>query len=493
MKRGKRRDSEDSGENQKCCIYNNNSIYSACRTTTGGGVFLISNREKMLADEPVGRLIWKLSLPAMVGMIVNGLYNLVDTIYIGHGVGSLGIAGLSIVFPIQMIIGGTGAMLGIGTASLISRSLGAKDHDSAQKAFGNNLLATAVLGVLFIIFGSIFLPQILSLFGASAGILPFAADYMGVIFLGSPLIIFTMSMNNVIRSEGAAKTAMWSMLVGAIANIILDPIFIFGLGMGIRGAAIATVLSRVLVIVWIGWFFLSGKSILAFRLADIKPRFRILREIFIIGFPALLHHASSSFVFGLINQLLGFYGGNIAVAAFGVNNRIIIFSAMPTIGIAQGMQPIVGYNYGAGNYRRTLEAIVTSNRLALAFCSGIALLLLAFPSPVLRIFTTDTDLLEMGPHAIRLMVAGFFLAGYNKVAGSVFQALGKAFPSFLINTARPVLFFIPLLMIMPRYMGINGVWLSFAVADVLSFALTVFFLVPQTRSLKALEPLPEGV
>ncbi|HDQ93420.1 MAG TPA: MATE family efflux transporter [Synergistetes bacterium] len=349
-----------------------------------------------------------------------------------------------------------------------------------------------VTGIIYIFIGTTFLPSILSLFGASPEILPYASEYMGIVFLGSPLIIFAMSMNNVIRSEGAAKIAMWSMLVGAIANIILDPIFIFGLGMGIRGAAIATVLSRVLVIAWIGWFFLSGKSIISFRLSDLAPRYRILRQILAVGFPALLQHASSSFVFGLINQMLGFYGGNVAVAVFGVNNRIIIFSAMPIIGIAQGMQPIVGYNYGAAQYRRTLEAITTSNFLALAFCSGITLFLLAFPGYALRIFTSDLAMLAMGPPAMRLMVAGFFLAGYNKVAGSVFQALGKAFPAFLINTARPILFFVPLLMVMPLYIGINGVWLSFAVADVLSFALTVFFLIPQTRKLRSLEPLQEG-
>jgi putative MATE family efflux protein len=446
----------------------------------------------MLAEEPIRKLLWKLSLPAIVGMFVNGLYNLVDTIYIGHGVGSLGIAALSVSFPIQMIIGGTGAMLGIGTASLISRSLGAKDYDTARLALGNNLLATLFMGLSYILVGTIFLEPILLLFGASPEILPYASEYMGVVFVGSPLIIFAMSMNNVIRSEGAAKTAMWSMLVGAIANIILDPIFIFALGMGIRGAAIATVISRVFVLTLIVWFFLTGKSIIPFRVSYMKPRFRILREIFTVGFPALLQHASSSFVFGLINQMLGFYGGNIAVAVFGVNNRIIIFSAMPIIGIAQGMQPIVGYNYGAANFRRTLEAIITSNRLALAFCSGIALLLLAFPGYALRIFTSDPAMLVMGPHAMRLMVAGFFLAGYNKVAGSAFQALGKPFPAFLINTARPILFFVPILMTMPHYIGINGVWLSFAVADVLSFALTVFFLIPQTRKLRSLEPLQEG-
>ncbi len=452
-----------------------------------------NSREKMLANEPVGRLIWKLSLPAMVGMFVNGLYNLVDTIYIGHGVGSLGIAGLSVAFPIQMIIGGTGLMLGVGTASVISRNLGAKAYDKARSAFGNNLLATAFLGGIYFVAGTVFLHPILSLFGASAEILPYASEYMGVIFLGSPLIIFTMSMNNVIRSEGAAKTAMWSMLVGAIANIILDPIFIFTLGMGIRGAAIATVISRIGVMIWVGWFFFSGRSIITIRIKDLYPRLHIMKEIITIGFPAFLQHASSSLVFGMINQLLGFYGGNVAVAVFGVNNRVIIFSAMPTIGIAQGMQPIAGYNFGARQYGRTLEVIRTSNMMALAFCSGIAATLLLFPGPVLRIFTSDKALLEMGPHAMRLMVAGFFFAGYNKVGGSVFQALGKALPAFIINSARPILFFIPLLLIMPRFMGINGVWISFAVADILSFLITVFFLIPQKSALRSLKYSTEGI
>ncbi len=331
-------------------------------------------------------------------------------------------------------------MLGVGTASVISRNLGAKAYDKARSAFGNNLLATAFLGGIYFVAGTVFLHPILSLFGASAEILPYASEYMGVIFLGSPLIIFTMSMNNVIRSEGAAKTAMWSMLVGAIANIILDPIFIFTLGMGIRGAAIATVISRIGVMIWVGWFFFSGRSIITIRIKDLYPRLHIMKEIITIGFPAFLQHASSSLVFGMINQLLGFYGGNVAVAVFGVNNRVIIFSAMPTIGIAQGMQPIAGYNFGARQYGRTLEVIRTSNMMALAFCSGIAATLLLFPGPVLRIFTSDKALLEMGPHAMRLMVAGFFFAGYNKVGGSVFRHWERLSPPYnQLCQADPVL------------------------------------------------------
>jgi putative MATE family efflux protein len=447
----------------------------------------------MLANDSIGRLIWKLSFPAVVGMFVNGFYNLVDTIYIGHGVGSMGIAGLSVAFPVQMIIGGIGAMFGIGTASLISRSLGAKDYERARWAFGNNLLAIFIAGAIFMTLGTIFLEPVLRAFGATRAIIPYASEYMSVILLGSPLILGTMSLNNVIRSEGAAKTAMWSMLIGALTNIILDPIFIFGLDMGIRGAAVATLLSRVAALIWVARFFRSGHSLVTITLSDMKPRFLVLREIITVGFPALLHHASSSFVFGLINQLAVFYGGNIAVAVFGINNRIIIFSSMPVIGIAQGMQPIVGYNYGARQYHRAVEAIKTSQGIALAVCSAVSLFILFFPEPVLKIFSSDPELLEMGPHAIQLMVAGFFLAGFNKVGGAVFQAIGKARPAFIVNMARPILFFIPLLLLLPKFLGLDGVWLSFAGADVLSFILTLVLLLPEARNLKALETSPEGV
>lgn len=446
-----------------------------------------SGRAEMLEEAPVSKLIWKLSLPAMVGMFVNGLYNLVDTIYIGRGVGPMGIAGLSVAFPIQMLMGGFGAMLGIGTASLISRSLGAKDYGKAQQALGNNLFAIIFLGTIFAVLGELFLGPVLRAFGASEEILPYAGSYMRIIFAGAPLVLFCMSMNNVIRSEGAARVAMISMVVGAVVNFILDPIFIFGLDMGIQGAALATVLARFFVIAWIARFFFTGKSVIAFRIRDMAPRVSVLWEIVSVGFPALVHHASSSFVFGLMNKLLGFYGGNLAISVFGVNNRVIIFSAMPAVGIAQGMQPILGYNYGARRFRRAVEAISTSTRIALAFSTGVTALILLFPGPILRIFTTDPEMLRLGPSVLRMMVAGFFLAGYNKVAGTVFQALGKALPSFILNTARPILIFVPLLLILPRFLGTNGVWLSFCLADILTFLVTLCFVVPQIRALAAME------
>lgn len=449
-------------------------------------------REKLLGDAPIAKLIWKLSLPAMVGMFVNGLYNLVDTIYIGHAVGPMGIAGLSVAFPIQMLVGGLGAMLGIGTASLISRSLGSKNYAKAERALGNNLFAIVFLGTIILILGEISIDPVLRAFGASDEILPYSWSYMRIIFAGMPLTLFCMSMNNVIRSEGAANVAMTSMLVGAVGNIILDPIFIFGLDMGIQGAALATILARIFAVVWIVRFFSQGKSLISFRFKNMMPSLSILSEIFAVGFPALVHNASSSFVFGLMNQLLGNYGGDLSISIFGVVNRIIIFSAMPMIGIAQGMQPILGYNYGARRFYRSLEVISTSTRIALAFCSVVTVLMLCFPGPILRIFTTDAGMLQAGPSALRMMVAGFFLAGYNKVAGTVFQAMGKVLPSFILNTARPILIFVPLLLILPRFMGINGVWLSFCFADVLTFLVTRAFVKPQIRVLAARGKITEG-
>jgi len=448
-----------------------------------GGV-LLQKREKLLANEPIGHLIVKLSLPAVVGMFVNGLYNLVDTIYIGHSVGALGIAGLSVSFPLQMIIGGTGAMLGIGAASVISRSLGAKNYERAEKALGNNLFLIIFIGLLFATMGELFLEEILKLFGSTETILPYAKDYMGIIFLGTPLILFAMSMNNVIRSEGAARTAMASMLIGAVANIILDPIFIFVLGMGVKGAAIATVLSRILVAAWITHFFYSGKSLVKPRLRHLMPDIAMIKEIFVIGFPSLLQHASSSFVFGFINNLAGFYGGDLAIAIFGISNRIIRFSGMSVIGIAQGMQPIVGYNYGAERYDRATKALRLSTIIAMSICGTVTVLLLLFPKAALHLFTSDPQVLERGPIALRIMVSAFFLMGYNRIGGVFFQALGKAKPALIINLARPILFFVPLLIVLPRFIGLKGIWLAFPISDILSFLLTMGFLLPYERLLK---------
>lgn len=441
----------------------------------------------MLANEPISTLMWKLSLPASVGMLVNALYNIVDTIYIGHGVGAMGIAGLSIAFPVQMILGGTGAMLGMGAASVISRNLGAKNYKRAEVAFGNNLFLIALLGSLISLIGTLFTGTILRTFGATDSILPYAMDYMSVIFLGAPLIIFSMSMNNVIRSEGAAKIAMLSMIIGAVGNIILDPFFIFVLDLGIRGAAMATVLSRLLVIGWVFFYYSSGKSVLFFSVKYLKPVPGIMKEILLIGFPAMLRHGSTSFVFGMVNQLAGFYGGDTAIAIFGILNRVVMFGGMPMVGISQGMQPILGYSYGAGYFHRAREVIKKSAIIATSFSILITLLLFLFPEAVITLFTSDPGLLEKGPVAMRMMTCGFFVIGFQMIGGTLFQAIGKALPSFVLNTSRQILLLIPVLLILPRYLGINGVWLSFPISDILSTVITFMVVLPEMERLKNAE------
>lgn len=441
----------------------------------------------MLAGEPIPSLIWKLSLPAMVGMLVNALYNFVDTIYIGHGVGALGIAGLSIAMPLQMIIGGIGIMLGVGAASVISRNLGARNYKRAELAFGNNLLAIVFFGAAIALLGIMMGDPILKVFGASDAILPYARDYMSIIFIGSPLIVFTMSMNNVIRSEGAAKVAMYSMIVGAVANIIMDPIFIFSLGMGVKGAAIATILSRVFSIVWIVYYYASGQSILNFNVKYIRPRPDIWAEIIVIGFPELVRNAATSFVFGMVNWQAATYGGDLAVALFGVNNKVVMTAGMPMIGIAQGMQPILGYSYGAGSYHRARDVVKRSAFIATVFSVCMAMCLQFFPTQVLSIFTNDAGLLSIGPRAMRLMTMGVFVIGFQMVGGSMFQAIGKALPSFVLNTSRQIFILIPFLYFLPQHIGLDGVWLSFPISDILSSVITLLMVLPQMKRFKKAE------
>lgn len=437
----------------------------------------------MLANQPILGLLWRLSLPAVVGMFSMSLYNLVDTIFIGHSEGAIGIGGLSIAFPLQILMGSLGGMLGIGSASIISRSLGAKRYRHAAQTLGTCVIASVLIGALLAIGGTVALHPILRAFGATERILPFAAEYMGIILLGSPLIIFSMAMNNVIRSEGAAAIAMGTMLVGTAFNIVFDPIFIFGFGMGIKGAAVATVLSRIFVAAWIIWFLRSGRSIIKATLKDMRLRLPILREALSIGAPTLIRMGSTSFVFGLINQTLAGYGGDMSIALFGINNRIIALGVMPMIGIAQGLQPIVGYNYGARNYLRVRDAIKKAGMLATAVGFFISMTMLIAPSQVIQLFTGNPQLLQEGPAALRLMISGFTLVGSVLISGIVFQALGKTRPALIINLSRQVLLLVPLVLILPRFLGVTGVWCAFPIADLLSFLLALLLILPEIRRL----------
>lgn len=442
------------------------------------------NHSQALANEPIKTLLWKLSLPAMAGMFVMALYNIVDTIFIGRGVGALGIAGVSIVFPVQMIMMGIGQMVGMGAASLISRSLGADDMEKAERTLGNAVILILVLGGALAVAGLAKSTFLLRLFGATDTILPYAKAYMDIILLGVVFHTFSMSANNIVRAEGNARVAMISMFIGALLNIALDPIFIFALGMGIRGAAIATVIAHVATTSYLLRYFLTGKSSLRICVKNLVLKWAIVREIIAIGFATFIRTVAGSFVAVVINRTLGFYGGDISIAVFGVVHKVLMFAGMPGRGIAQGLQPILGYSYGAGRYDRASEVIRRAITIATVLCFAIFLILFFFAEPIVRIFSTNAALIAQGTHAIRLVFMVIFLVGFQMVSSVVFQAIGKVIPTIILSTSRHILFLIPLVLILPRYFGIDGVWLSFPIADTLSFLVALAMVIPLMREFK---------
>jgi len=440
--------------------------------------------EHLLADNNIKRLLFKLSVPAITGMFVMALYNIVDTIFVGRGIGHLGIAGLSIVFPIQMIVMAIGLLFGIGGASVVSRSLGEENVEKANCVVGTVFASTLIISFVITSAALIFKEQLLMLFGASEYIYPYAKDYYEIIIFCSILFIASMSCHHLVRAEGHAKVAMISMIIGAGSNIILDPIFIFTLKMGVRGAAIATVIAQFLSVVYVIAFMNSGKSILKFNFQHFTIRLNILREVVAIGFSSFARNVAGSLVFTLFNHALGNFGGDLAIAAYGIVQRFVRFLVMPSIGIAQGLQPIAGYNYGAGRFDKVQQV----NTIAIIWATCIATLgfILAqlFSRPMMMIFTNDPELISMGSTAMRTMMLLIPLVGFQMVGTTIFQALGKALPSIVLSMSREILFLIPLILFIPQLLGLNGVWVTMPISDFLSFWLTFVFYRNLVKHLK---------
>lgn len=444
-------------------------------------------RQQMLANERIGKLLWKLSLPAGIGMFVMALYNVVDTIFIGQVVGPLGIAGLTIVFPIQILVMGIGLMIGIGGASLISRSLGARDFEKAERTLGNAILLAVILGVLIAIVGLSNSSFWLRLVGASETILPYAKDYLDIILLGTAFRIFAMGINQLVRAEGNARVAMISMLIGAILNILLDAVFILALRMGVKGAAIATVLSQVITSLYIIHYYLFQGSSVKVHMKNFVPKLIVIRGIMIIGFGSFVRMAGGSLVAIIVNRTLVAYGGDLAVAAYGMVHRVMMFAFMPIMSVGQGLQPILGFSYGAKRPDRALKVIKLSAIVATIFSIISFLFIFFFHAPIMRVFTNDASLVSAGSHAARLIFLAAYLIGFQMVGSVVFQALGKAVPTFVTATSRQILFLLPLVFILPKFLQLDGIWLSFPIADALSFILTLAFFIPQIRELRSME------
>jgi putative MATE family efflux protein len=447
----------------------------------------------VLDDDRIGRLLVKLTLPAFLGMFVMTLYNVVDTIFIGQYVGALGIAGLSIVFPIQMLSMGIGQMMGMGGASLISRLIGANNIARAEHALGNAFSGTIFLSAVVMVVGLSNVDFWLRVMGSSDTILPYARDYMRIILYGMFFQTFAMSMNTLIRAEGNARVPMIGMMIGAGSNIVLDAIFIIPLEMGVAGAALATVIAQLISTLYFLSYHLTGKSFLKLRPRNLIFNFGIMKDIMAIGVSALAMVLAGSIASIFVNRLLVSYGGDYHIGAFGILHRIMMFALMPGMVIGQGLQPILGYNYGARRYDRALKVI----RIAITYASGIsiiAFLLLYFsPELFIRIFTSDSRLIEVSTYGAKILFCTMPVIGAMMVGSIIFQAIGKVVQSIITSLARSAIFLLPTVLTFPRIWGIDGVWIAFPVTDALTFVLTFTLLIPQINYFirKSKETVPE--
>ena len=441
-----------------------------------------------LGTKPVSSLLVQYALPAIVAMVASSLYNMVDSIFIGQGVGALAISGLAITFPFMNLSAAFGAAIGVGASAFLSVKLGQRDYDIANKILGNNVMLNIIVGIIFGGLGLLFLDPILRFFGASDATLPYAHDYMVIILLGNAITHLTLGLNAVLRSAAKPRLAMYITIFTVVINAILDPIFIYTLGLGIRGAAYATILSQLLALIWQWVLFSNKKEMLHFEYSKFHLDRRIISNILSIGISPFAMNACACLVVILINNSLQQYGGDMAVGAFGISNRIAFIFVMVTIGVCQGMQPIAGYNYGAQNYNRMLEVLKLAAIAGTAVCAVGFLIAMVFPRACARMFTTDEVLIAHSVVAMRYIMAVFIIIGAQMVITNFFQSIGKAKISIFLSLSRQLIFLVPLLAILPKHMGLNGVWLAMplsdAIAAIMAYAM-LWFYIKRLKNLQA--------
>ena len=444
------------------------------------------DKSKQLGELKISKLLLKFSIPAVIGMLVNALYNVVDRIYIGHGVGTLGIGATTIAFPIMLIMMAFSMLIGIGANSLVAIRLGQNRKEEAEGIFGNALVLLIVISLILSIIGLVVLVPLLKLLGVSDQILPYAKDYLQIILLGGVFQSIGMGMNNFIRSEGNPKIAMYTMLVGALINTILDPIFIFVFHWGMRGAALATIIAQAVSAIWVLAYFLQGKSLLKIQLKYLKLNPVYIGNILALGAAPFAMQIAASILNFIMNSKLGSYGGDVAISGMGIVNSIITLMIMPIFGICQGVQPIIGYNYGAMRYDRVKEAY----KLAVIYATVIVLfgwiVTRLFPEQLVYLFNNeDKELIAFGTFAIKRFLIFLPIVGFQIVSANYFQAIGKPLRSALLGLSRQVLLLIPALIILPKFYGLNGVISAGPLADIVSSVLTGIFVFIELRRLDA--------
>ena len=434
-----------------------------------------------LGTKPVGKLLLQYALPAIIAMVASSLYNMVDSIFIGQGVGALAIAGLAITFPFMNLTAAFGAAIGVGSSTLISVRLGQKRYAEAQRILGNNVTLNVIVGVLFTILGIIFLDPLLLFFGASEQTLPYARDYMQVILAGNVITHMYFGMNAVLRAASKPRLAMYATMFTVIMNTILDPLFIYTLGMGIRGAAVATILSQFMALCWQLYTMSDKRELLHLCSGIYRLKTVLVKEILSIGLSPFSINACACLVVIIVNNALVSHGGDLAVGAYGIGNRLVFIFVMVNMGINQGMQPIVGYNYGARQYDRMMRAVNYAVLAATLVTTAGWVVCEFFPAPCIRLFTTDIQLQEIAVHGLRINAAVLPLIGFQMVITNFFQSIGKAKISIFMSLSRQLLFLVPMLVVLPNFMGVDGVWLAMPVSDTLAALIAAWFMMVYMR------------
>ncbi|SHH71088.1 MATE family efflux transporter [Clostridium grantii] len=441
-----------------------------------------NSRAKLLGEEKVTKALFKLSVPAIVGMMINAIYNVVDTFFVGKLNSTSATGAVAVAFPIFMLIGGVGLTFGMGGGSYISRLLGEKKKQTADKVASTTLFTSLAVGIIFTILGVIFLEPLLKAFGSTETILVYAKDYTRILIFGSVFTVMNMTQNNIIRAEGNPLYSMIGMSVGAILNMILDPIFMFVFNMGITGAALATVFAQGISFIFLSSYFIRKKSYVEISLNNITITKHIYGEIMKIGIPTFVRQTLSSVSISLINIAAAPYGDS-AVASMGIVLRIVSLGMFVIFGYNQGFQPLAGFNYGAKNFERLHKAVRISLKFTTVFSTCIALVFIVFANPIINIFSSDSEVIAIGVTALRAICIFFPTFGFQNVYATLYVALGKGLGALILSMSRQGIFLIPAILIMPKLFNIKGVLFAQTVADLCTIIVTIILASLITRTL----------
>lgn len=437
-----------------------------------------------LGTEKIGKLLMQYAIPAIIAMTASSLYNMVDSIFIGHGVGPLAISGLAITFPLMNLAAAFGSLVGVGASTLISVKLGQKDYSTAQQILGNVVTLNLIIGIVFTLISLLFLDPILCFFGASEATLPYARDYMITILLGNVVTHMYLGLNSVLRSAGHPQKAMAATILTVIINTLLDPLFIYTFHMGIRGAAIATVLAQVISLCWLIKIFCNRNELLHFRKGIYHLKSKLVENIIGIGLAPFFMNLASCFIVILINKGLKLYDGDLAIGAFGIVNRIVYLFVMIVMGLNQGMQPIAGYNFGAQLYHRVNQVMKYTVIAATIVTTSGFLVGELMPELAVSAFTTDTQLIQLGAKGLRVVVMFFPIIGFQMVTSNFFQSIGMAKKAIILSLSRQVLILIPCLLVLPLFWGVDGVWYSIPISDITASIIAGTMLYAQFKQFK---------